>query len=184
MRMQHLKRRHKKMHRSPILKNKEARRNQRRNPRCGLSASAWWRTGQCTVPVRCAPDCPVGQPDGLRREAAGRRSRAVAPDCPVCTGLSGVPTGRRQRSDPTVDCYRRQRSADVACTGHLLCSVRWCTGLSGAPDDRKLLLSVQRLVWGVEAINTTPTGHSQVWEPKQHTKAYCRHFQVLKHPSA
>ena len=41
-------------------------------------------------------------------------------------------------------------------------TVRWCTGLSGAPDDRKLLLSVQRLVGGVEAINTTPTGHSQV----------------------
>ena len=129
MRMQHLKRRHKKMHRSPILKNKEARRNQRRNPRRGLSASAWWRTGH---------------------------------RCPVCTGLSSVPTGRRQRSDPTVDCYKRQRSADVACTGHCTVDVRWCTGLSGAPDDRKLLLSVQRLVGGVEAINTTPTGHSQV----------------------
>ena len=151
MRMQHLKRRHKKMHRSPILKNKEARRNQRRNPRQGLSASAWWRTGHW---------------------------------CPVCTGLSGVTTGRRQRSDPTVDCYRRQRSADVACTGHLLCSVRWCTGLSGAPDDRKLLLSVQRLVWGVEAINTTPTDHSHVWEPKQHTKTHSAYFQELKHPSA
>jgi hypothetical protein len=173
MRMQHLKRRHKKMHRSPILKNKEARRYQRRNPIKGLSASAWWRTGLSGE-----------APDSLRREAADRRSLAVAPDCPVCTGLSDVPTGRRQRSDPTVDCYRRQRSADVACTGHLLCSVRWCTGLSGAPDDRKLLLSVQWLVGGVEAINTTPTGHSQVWEPKQHTKAYSAHFQELKHPSA
>ena len=181
MRMQHLKRRHKKMHRSPILKNKEARRNQRRNPRRGLSASAWWRTGhRCPVCTGLSGEAP----DSLRREAADRRSLAVAPDCPVCTGLSGVPTGRRQRSDPTVDCYRRQRSADVACTGHCTVDVRWCTGLSGAPDDRKVLLSVQRLVWGVEAINTTPTGHSQVWEPKQHTKAYCRHFQVLKHPSA
>jgi hypothetical protein len=34
------------------------------------------------------------------------------------------------------------------------------------------------------AINTPPTSHFQVWEPKKHTKAYCRHFQVLKHPSA
>ena len=109
MRMQHLKRRHKKMHRSPILKNKEARRNQRRNPRRGLSASAWWRTGH---------RCPV-----CTGQSAQRGHRQALSGC--STGLSGVPTGRRQRSDPTVDCYRRQRSADVACTGHLLCSV--CT---------------------------------------------------------
>jgi hypothetical protein len=109
------------------------------------------------------------------REATDRRSLAVALDCPVCTGLSGVhrtvrcAPDRRQRSDPTVDCYRRQRSADVACTGHCTVDVR-CTR--------------QRLVWGVEAINTTPTGHSQVWEPKQHTKTHSAYFQVLKHPSA
>ena len=179
--MQHLKRRHKRSIEVQDSRTKEAHRNQQRNLRRGLSASAWWRTGHwCPVCTGLSGEAP----DSLRREAAGRRSLAVAPDCPVCTGLSGVPTDRRQRSDPTVDCYRRQRSADVACTGHLLCSVRWCTGLSGAPDDRKLLLSVQRLVWGVEAINTTPTGHSLVWEPKQHTKAYSAHFQELKHPSA
>ena len=87
MRMQHLKRRHKKMHRSPILKNKEARRNQRRNPRQGLSASARWRTGhRCPVCTGLSGEAP----DSLRREAAERRSLAVAPDCPVCTGLSGV----------------------------------------------------------------------------------------------
>jgi hypothetical protein len=67
---------------------KEARRNQRRNPRRGLSASAWWRTGQWTIHVHCAPDCPVGQPDSLHRGAADRRPQAVAPDCPVCTGQS------------------------------------------------------------------------------------------------
>jgi hypothetical protein len=66
------------------------------------------------------------------REATDRRSLAVALDCPVCTGLSGVhrtvrcAPDRRQRSDPTVDCYRRQRSADVACTGHCTVDVR-CT---------------------------------------------------------
>jgi hypothetical protein len=92
MRKQHLKRRHKKMHRSPILKNEEARRNQRRNPRKGLSASAWWRTGHwCPVCTGLSGEAP----DSLRREAADRRSLAVAPDCPVCTGLSGVPTGRK-----------------------------------------------------------------------------------------
>jgi hypothetical protein len=148
MRMQHLKRRHKKMHRSPILKNKEARRNQRRNPRKGLSASAWWRTGHwCPVCTGLSGETP----DSLRREATDRRSLAVAPDCPVCTGLSDVPTGRRQRSIATGANGRLTwRAPDIHCA------------VSGAPVNRKLLLSVQRLVGGVEAINTTPTGHSHV----------------------
>jgi hypothetical protein len=33
------------------------------------------------------------------------------------------------------------------------------------------------------SINTTPTSHFKVWEPKQQTKAYSRHSQVLIHPS-
>jgi hypothetical protein len=59
-----------------------------------------------------------------------------------------------------------------------------CTELSGAPVDRKLLLSVQRLEMGLGPINTTPTGHFMEWEPKQHTKAYSAHFQELKHSNA
>jgi hypothetical protein len=63
-----------------------------------------------------------------------RRSRAITPDYLVCTGQS------RQWSDPTVDCYRPQRSADMA--GHRAvnsaCPV--CTGLSAALVNRKLLL--------------------------------------------
>jgi hypothetical protein len=150
--MQHLKRRHKKMHRSPILKNK-------RSPKKSVKKSKKWAVSQRRVEHRTLMS-------GVHRTVCAERPQQALSGC--STGLSGVhrtvrcAMGRRQRSDPTVDCYRRQRSADVACTGHPLCSVRWCTGLSGAPDDRKLLLSVQRLVWGVEAINTTPTGHSQV----------------------
>jgi hypothetical protein len=56
-----------------------------------------------------------------------------------------------------------------------------CTGLSGAPIDRKLLLSVQRLEMGLGPINTTPTIHFIVWEPKQHSKSYHLHFHVLIH---
>jgi hypothetical protein len=145
------------------------------------------RTVNSTCPVR------TGLSGGTTGLSAQRGHRQALSGC--STGLSGgAPDSRHrtvrcapdrwQRSDPTVDCYRRQRSADVACTGHCTVVVRWCTGLSGAPDDRKLLLSVQRLVWGLEAINTTPTCHSPVWEPKQHTKVYSAHFQELKHPSA
>jgi hypothetical protein len=58
----------------------------------------------------------------------------------------------------------------------MICPV--CTRLSGAPVDRKLLLSVQRLEMGLGPINTTPIGHFKVWEPKQHIKAYSRHIQA------
>jgi hypothetical protein len=142
------------MHRSPILKNKRSPKKSAKEPK--KRAVSQRLVAHRTVLSGVAPD-------SLRREATDRRSLAVAPVCPVGRHRTvRCAPDKRQRSDPTVDCYRRQRSADVACTGHCTVDVRWCTGLSGAPDDRKLLLSVQRLVWGVEAINTTPTGHSQV----------------------
>jgi hypothetical protein len=102
-------------------RTKEVRRNQRSNPRSGLSASAWWRTGQC---------CPVRT--GLSGETTGQSAQRGHRQAlsGYSTGLSGGAPDRRQRSDPTVDCYRRQRSADVACTGHCTVAVRWCTGLS------------------------------------------------------
>jgi hypothetical protein len=140
MRMQHLKRRHKKMHRSPILKN-------RRSPKKSAKKSKMRAVSQRLVAHRTVR-CGTGQ-------SAQRGHREALSGC--STGLSGgapdsrhrtvrCAPDRRQWLDPTVDCYRRQRSSDVACTGHCTLDVRWCTGLSGAPDDRKLLLSVQRLV--------------------------------------
>jgi hypothetical protein len=176
--MQHLKRRHKKMHRSPILKNKRSPKKSAKESKMqavsqrlvahqtvmsGVHRTVRWTIGQSTQRGHrqalsgCSTSLSGGAPDSQHWTVR------CAPD-------------RRQRSDPTVDCYRRQRSADVASTGHCTVVVRWCTALSGAPDDRKLLLSVQRLVWGLEAINTTPTGHSHVWEPKQHTKTHSAYF--------
>jgi hypothetical protein len=164
MRMQHLKRRHKKMQRSPRLKSK-------RSPKESTKKSKKRAVSQRSVAHRTLLSgvhrtvrCDTGQ-------SAQRGRRQALSGC--STGLSGgAPDSRHrtvrcapdrpQRSDPTVDCYSRQRSADVACTGQCTVHVRWCTGLSGAPDDRKLLLSVQRLVWGLDSINTTPTDHSQV----------------------
>jgi hypothetical protein len=54
----------------------------------------------------------------------------------------------------------------VTWLSHRTCPV--CTGLSGAPYDRQL--SPTARFWLV-AINTTPTGHFKVWEPKQHSKS-------------
>jgi hypothetical protein len=41
------------------------------------------------------------------------------------------------------------------------------------------MLYIQWLEIGLGPINTTPTGHFKVWEPKQHIKAYSRHIQAI-----
>jgi hypothetical protein len=56
------------------------------------------------------------------------------------------------------------------------------TGLSGVPQKSVAFLQWLYLSWVLYILHQT--GHLKVWEPKQHTKAYCRHFQVLEHPSA
>jgi hypothetical protein len=121
MRMQHLKRRHKKMHRSPILKNK-------RSPKKSVKKSKMRVVSQRLVVHRTLMSgvhrtvrCDTGQ-------SAQRGHKQALSGC--STGLSDVhrtvrcALGRWQRSDPTVDCYRRQRSADVACTRHCTVDVR------------------------------------------------------------
>jgi hypothetical protein len=120
MRMQHLKRRHKKMHRSPILKNKRSPKKSAKKPK--KRAVSQRLVAHRTVLSGVAPD-------SLRREATDRRSLVVAPVCPVGRHRTvRCAPDKRQRSDPTVDCYMRQRSADVACTEHCTVAVRWCTG--------------------------------------------------------
>jgi hypothetical protein len=60
----------------------------------------------------------------------------------------------------------RNPDGRVTWLSHRTCPV--CTGLSGAPYDRQPSLTAR--FWLV-AINTTPTGHFKVWEPKQHSKS-------------
>jgi hypothetical protein len=140
----------------------------------------------CGLSVRGAPDCPV----------AHRTVRCPHAELSGAPGNSSqwlVPGGTRREDHRTVRCgnpaaptvtysdrvsdratARRTRHATVRCPVHhrtVRCAAENC---SFSPTATIVL----------GAINTPPTGHSQVWEPKQHTKAYCRHFQVLKHPSA
>ena len=111
--------------------------------RCARLARAKWplsgshrrRTAIIHRTVRCAPDCPVSQrsagPTVGRAICAGHvaeptarrghRTVRCAPD------MSGAPTAPRL---PTVDCAIFGRKSG---TGQ--CPV--CTGLSGAPDDRR-----------------------------------------------
>jgi hypothetical protein len=164
MRMQHLKRRHKKKHRSPRLKNK-------RSPKELAKKSKRRVVSQRLVAHRTVnSNCPVGQPDSLCRGA----HRQAPSGC--STGLFGVHriawvtvgSNGRLLQTTTVGWRGMHRTVNSACP--------LCTGLFDAPVDRKLLLSVQRLEIGLGPINTTPSGHFNGWEPKQHTKAYSAHF--------
>jgi hypothetical protein len=47
------------------------------------------------------------------------------------------------------------------------------------PPVQFLADAPQRLYEWLRAINTTPTGHFKVWEPKQHSKSYSWHIQAL-----
>jgi hypothetical protein len=99
----------------------------------------------------------------------------------VTSGVSGVTSGVSgvKAYAPTVGCSvrptaRRTGQWTVHCPVHhraVRCTAE-CNSFS----------PTARFVLG--AINTPPTSHSKVWEPKQHTKAYSAHFQELKHPSA
>jgi hypothetical protein len=121
-----------------------------------------WCTGQC--PVRQAelrwtshsreclvaydynsPDCPVvhqlsGEPTAASatvgrairgRHVARANSRQGAPDCPVCTGQ--CPLRQLPRLCNGRLCQKRKEIAHWTWT----VVVRWCTGLSGAPPDRR-----------------------------------------------
>jgi hypothetical protein len=123
-------------------------------------------------------------------------SGAHTPNCPVHQGTAAqrlVPCGTRREDHRTVRCgkpaaptvtcsdrvpnratTRRTRQATVRCPVHhrtVRCAAENC---SFSPTATIVL----------GAINTPPTVHSLVGEPKRHTKAYSRHSQVLLHPSA
>jgi hypothetical protein len=142
------------------------------------------RTVRCHTGLSGAhtPDCPVHQrtvaqqlvPGGTRRED----HRTVR--CEDRTVRCGKPAA------PTVTCSdramaRRTGQATMRYPVHHQ-TVRCTTGLSGVPQRSSSFSPTALFVLG--AINTPPTGHFQVWEPKRHTKAYSRHSQVLLHASA
>jgi hypothetical protein len=91
-----------------------------------LSGLRRWRTAKIHRTVRCAPDCPVSQQSAQPTVGRVIRARRVA-----------EPTVRRGHR--TVRCANGSESPTVgfAKEGKKSApdSVRWCTGLSGAPGD-------------------------------------------------
>jgi hypothetical protein len=95
------------------------------------------------------------QSSGTREQA----HRTLHSSCPV-----------RHRTSRRAQCQSsngRNPNGRVTWLSHRTCSV--CTGLSGASSNRQP--SPTARFWLV-TINTTPTGHFNVWEPKQHSKSY------------
>jgi hypothetical protein len=151
-----------------------------RKSRLRISPASGKRSGCSAIihrTVRCTPDCPVqlrsngyfaptatcSAFNARQKRAEVRLARTGTPD--IEQYMSGVHrTSRRaQKSEaPTVE---SQRLGDVA----------------GAPDMSGVHRTVRCTIrqqtsptasfWLV-AINTTPTGHFKVWEPKQHSKSH------------
>jgi hypothetical protein len=127
-------------------------------------SSSAWHTGQ--PPVRQAslrwtghsreksaaygynsPDCPVvhwtvrwangrqrnDRPRNPRARRGPRQRSAGAPDWPVCTGQCPVRQLVRRCNG-----HLHQKRKEIR-TGLSTVTVRWCTGLSGAPPDRRQL---------------------------------------------
>jgi hypothetical protein len=87
-----------------------------------------WCTGLSGKPT--AARATVGRAIRGRRVARAN-SRQGAPDCPVCIGQCLVCL-------PAQSCNGRLRQIRKEIrTGHATVVVRWCTGLSGAPPDRR-----------------------------------------------
>jgi hypothetical protein len=124
--------------------------------------TVWWCTGQCPVVHQTVSGAPgwflANWPLlGIRR----RRTAIIHRTVRWCTGLSGETTA----ASATVGCQIRERRMarsngrqeerlqlyngrlchfrKAICTGHWTVSVRWCTGLSGAPPDRRQELPSQ-----------------------------------------
>jgi hypothetical protein len=109
-----------------------------------------WLSGEPTANGRLHQGANGRLPPGQRRSETVRSHRTVR--CAI--RLSGAP---KVSADLMVDCYRRQRSGDVAGTEQWTVPCPVCTGLSGALVDKKLLLFCPTATILVGAINTTPT---------------------------
>jgi hypothetical protein len=122
-----------------------------RTVRCNYGAMATTRQRSPATAINARQSA---QESGTRVVA----HRTLYSTCPV-----------RHRTSRRAQCQSsngRTPTALVTWLSHRTCPV--CTGLSGAPSNRQ---PHQTASFWMVAINTTPTGHFKVWEPKQHSKS-------------
>jgi hypothetical protein len=95
-----------------------------------IHRTVWWCTGLSGEPT--AASATVGRAIHERRVARAN-GRQGAPDCPVCAGQCPVRQLSRRCNGHL--CHIRKEIH----TGHATVTVRWCTGMSVAPPDRRKL---------------------------------------------
>jgi hypothetical protein len=93
-----------------------------------IHRTIWWRTGLSSEPT---VDCATVGSEIDGRHVARTNSRKGAPDCPVCTGQCPV-----RQPMPRCNGRLRQKRKEIR-TEPSTVTVRWRTGLSGAPPDRR-----------------------------------------------
>jgi hypothetical protein len=87
-----------------------------------------WCTGLSGEPT---VDCANGRPRNLCTTRGRANGRQGASDCPVCTGQCPV------RQLPRICNGRMHQKRKEIAHRTTIVTVRWCTGLSGAPPDRR-----------------------------------------------
>jgi hypothetical protein len=100
----------------------------RRRRKTIIHRTVRWCTGLSGEPT--AASATVGRAIRVRRVAPAN-GRLGAPDCPVCTGQCPVHQWLQFCNGRL--CHFRKKIR----TGQWTVDVRWCTGLSGAPPDRR-----------------------------------------------
>jgi hypothetical protein len=93
-----------------------------------IHRTVWWCTGLSGEPTVV---CANGRPRNPRATRGSSNGRQRAPDCPVCIGQ--CPVRQLAHSCNGRLCQKRKEIG----TGQATVAVRWCTGLSGAPPDRR-----------------------------------------------
>jgi hypothetical protein len=120
-------------------------------------------------------------------------SGATTPDYPVHQGIVAqqlVPGGTLEESHRTARCKTGNANVHLQLTDPTASGAPDTTpdysvpttGLFGVSQRATAFLHQLYLSWGLYILH--PTGHLNVWEPKQHTNTCYRHFQVLIHLSA
>ena len=124
--------------------------------RCTSGATAICAQRSTLQSEQCNSECQS-------RSQRGTGQSGATPDCPV----PQEDRASNGRPAPSVNGRMTWRR-----TGH--CPVAHRTLFGGAPDTVQCAHRQQptptATIWLV-AINTTPTGHFKVWEPKQHSKS-------------
>jgi hypothetical protein len=123
-----------------------------RTVRCTSGATATYEQ-RSTLTVNGTEQLTLQKSGQLVR--GGTRLSGVAPDCPV-PHEDKASNGRPAPSPNDKKTWRRTEHCPVA---H---RTVWCA--------HRQQPSPTATIWLV-AINTTPTGHFKVWEPKQHSKS-------------